>query len=124
MLRRFHKLELEVKYGLIKDLPKDGQTYLCSCEPKCTGYVYIEGAGRFCKNDADEIATAIKAQVRTINQLGPIKRKYRWTEQEEDIVKKWVREKGLEYGDIVKIFCQFFLVIVNKVDKEMFVNFI
>lgn len=86
----------------MSELPKNVQSRLCKCEPRCTDYINLDGYGRYCLQDALTIAHGLFALVNGINRIPNINAdKYReWTYQEEQVIQDFLRSKDrAEWGD-------------------------
>src|SRR5690554_6950215 len=85
----------------MNNLTKESQNIICKCETKCKNYLYMDDYGRFCENDARNIALSIIALVEGIDRV-KFNKKAGWTYDEDMFITRWYEKRGgkANYGDI------------------------
>lgn len=95
--------DVEMALRPMRNLKKENRKYICTCEPMCKHFLYIEGVGRLCKNDAIKLAYSIIGILKDteITAYGP-RQQEPWTYKETQFLLDWIRE-GYRYGDAERI---------------------
>lgn len=71
----------------------------CKCKPKCENYIDIEYIGRYCENEATELAVKLINLAKGVNVSQDKYTQRGWTTRQEKVLTDWVTNKGINYGD-------------------------
>lgn len=92
---------IDIEMKPMSNLRKETQEFICTCETKCKNYVVIDDYGRYCENDAREIALSIYSIIEGIQRVESTNKKRGWSYKEEKFIVDWYKRRGGKalYGD-------------------------
>lgn len=97
--------------------PMKRQSPICKCRPQCKTYLDIEDIGRYCENQAMDMALQLINLSKGLNIANGRYNQGAWTTKESDTLKEWVL-KGIrpgDYGLLAKLLGRSISSIKNRV---------